>query len=127
MGIIRKTKSVKTLLYVFEQTEEALSITYLIERLKNEMNKTTVYRILERLKDEGILHSFTDKYRLQWFAKCDGCSSSHHRDLHPHFQCEVCGKTECMNIDIPIPDVPNYKIDSAELLFIGKCENCFKH
>lgn len=126
MGIIRKTKSVQTLLDIFEQSEEAFSSVHLVERLKNEMNKTTVYRILDRLKDEGILHSFTDKDGLQWYARCHGCSSSHHTDVHPHFQCKVCGKTECLDIDIPIPVVPNHKIDSAELLFMGECEDCLK-
>ena len=124
MGITRKTKSVKTLLKVFEQTNNAISVVELVERLRREMNKTTVYRILERLEDEGMLHSFTGKDGLKWYAECKECSPSRHLDSHPHFQCRDCGKTECININISIPSVSNYKIDSAELLLIGQCEDC---
>lgn len=124
MGIIRKTKSVKTLLKIFEQTNNAISVVILVERLHRKMNKTTVYRVLERLENEGILHSFTGKDGLKWYAKYNGCSSSNHMDLHPHFQCRDCGKTACLAIDILIPSVSNYRIDSAELLLIGQCEDC---
>lgn len=124
MGIIRNTKSVKTVLDVFKKTDEALSAIVLVERLQKFMNKTTVYRILERLEEDGILHSFTDKSGLKLFGKCKGCSTSNHTDLHPHFQCRQCGKTECLSLDISIPFLHNRKIDSAELLLIGVCEDC---
>ncbi len=124
MGIIRKTKSVESLLHIFEQSNDAVSVKELVERLRNEMNKTTVYRILERLVDEGTLHPFIGKDGLKWYAMCKGCSSYHHLDSHPHFQCRVCGKTECLNMDVSIPSVPNHKVDSAELLITGQCEDC---
>lgn len=124
MGIIRKTKSVKTLLEVFEQADSALSVVELVERLHREMNKTTVYRILDRLEDDGTLHSFMGRDGLKWYAKCRGCTASQHTDAHPHFQCRGCGKTECLTLDVSIPSVPNRKVDSAELLLIGLCEEC---
>ena len=65
------------MLQVFEQTHHAISVVGLVERLHQAMNKTTVYRILGRLEDESILHSFTGKDGLRWYAKCIGCSSSH--------------------------------------------------
>ncbi|NRA93639.1 MAG: transcriptional repressor, partial [Psychroserpens sp.] len=70
MSIIRKTKSVKMLLEIFESTKSALSVVDLVEQLKSEMNKTTVYRILERLENEGVLHSFNGINGLKWYAKC---------------------------------------------------------
>ncbi|MGK0363518.1 MAG: Fur family ferric uptake transcriptional regulator [Saprospiraceae bacterium] len=124
MGIIRKTQSVKTLLKEFEQSKKALSAIELVERFNGQMNKTTVYRILERLEDDGSLHSFTGKDGLKWYALCHGCTQSHHVDKHPHFQCRDCGKTECLSLDIAVPSIPNYKVEIAELLLIGQCENC---
>jgi len=124
MGIIRKTKSVVTVLDLFEKSDDALSVVGLVERLKEEMNKTTVYRILERLEDEAILHSFAGKDGLTWYAKCNGCSSSNHLDSHPHFQCRECGKSECLSIDVQLPVISNHKIDSAELLLLGQCADC---
>lgn len=124
MAIVRKTKSVHTLLEVMKQAGEALSVVDLVNRLDQEMNKTTVYRILDRLEDEGLLHSFQGKDGLKWYAQCQGCSTEHHTDMHPHFQCVQCGKTTCLPLDVTIPKVPNVKIESASLLLTGLCEEC---
>jgi len=124
MGISRKTKSVNTLLEVFNRKKDAFSVVELVKQLDLYMNKTTVYRILERLENEGILHSFMGKDGLKWYAKCTGCSSDNHNDVHPHFQCNSCGKTECLILEITIPKMANYEVESASLLLIGKCQNC---
>jgi len=124
MGVIRRTKSVDALLQIFKHSKEAFSSVDLVERFNQEMNKTTVYRILERLEDDGILHSFKGKDGLQWYARCQGCSTEQHKDLHPHFQCYDCGKTECLSLGLSIPIVPKHKVDRAELLLIGLCEDC---
>lgn len=124
MGIVRKTKSVQVILQQFNQVKGALSVVDLVEGLQQLMNKTTVYRILERLEDDGILHSFTGKKGLKYYAKCNNCSAGHHLDTHPHFQCSDCGKTECLSVDVSIPAIPNHKVDVAELLLVGQCADC---
>ena len=58
MGIIRKTKSVEVLLSQFHRGSTAISAKNLIDRLSSEFNKTTIYRVLDKLEDDGILHSF---------------------------------------------------------------------
>ena len=124
MGVVRKTKSVKTILEAFESSNNALSVVELIKRFKGEMNKTTVYRILERLEEDGVLHSFTGSNGLKWFAKCQETVTTSQTDLHPHFQCQKCGKSECLTIDISIPKLPNYRVDSANLILTGECNAC---
>ena len=71
MGIIRKTKSVKLLIDEFEKHSSAISVITLIERLGSQMNKTTVYRVLDKLEDDGFLHSFLGKNGNKWYAKCN--------------------------------------------------------
>ncbi|MEM9001809.1 MAG: transcriptional repressor [Bacteroidota bacterium] len=126
MGIIRKTKSVKALLNEFGQQKTALSTLELVERLHHQMNKSTVYRILERLEDNSILHSFTGQDGLTWYAlnHNNGCSQPHHLNTHPHFQCRDCGKTECLSVSIPIPEVAEHSIESVSFLLVGKCADC---
>ncbi len=125
MGILRKTKSVETLLYEFDKSLSAISVISLVERLDSEMNKTTVYRILDKLEDDGVLHSFLGTNGLKWYAKCSGCSSSVHHDIHPHFECLSCGKVECLSINIQIPEIPSHKIENSQVLLQGKCKNCY--
>lgn len=124
MGIIRKTKSVELLLEVFEQSKQAISVVDLVSRLKQNMNKTTVYRILDRFEQDGIVHSFMGQGGLKWYARCQGCSSRQHTDLHPHFQCQHCGQVECLHLEYTIPQVSNRKVESTQLLLIGLCDKC---
>ena len=125
MGILRKTKSVKILLDEFEKQATAISAITLIERLHLKMNKTTIYRILEKLEDDGFLHSFLGKNGHKWYAKCNGCSSAAHHDIHPHFQCSDCGKVECLSTAVLIPTMPNRTVDVSQILLQGTCEECF--
>ena len=127
MGIIRKTKSVVTLLNEFDKNSSsgAISVISLIERLNTEFNKTTIYRVLNKLEEDGILHSFLGRNGVKWYAKCKGCSSEKHNDVHPHFQCLDCGKVDCLNTSVHLPEIPNRKIEISQLLIQGKCEECF--
>ena len=125
MGVIRKTKSVEALLSEFNTSSTAISAKKLIDRLGNTFNKTTIYRVLDKLEDDGILHSFLGKNGLKWYAKCNGCSSEKHSDVHPHFQCLDCGKVDCLvSIRINLPAIPNRKVALSQLLIQGKCEAC---
>ncbi|RPD90726.1 transcriptional regulator [Aureibaculum marinum] len=124
MGIVRKTKGVTTILKFFNQKGEATSVVHLIDLLKDKMNKTTVYRILDRLEHDGIIHSFNGKDGLKWYAKSIGCSADQHLDEHPHFQCTKCDKVECLPVEVKIPTIKNHKIDSTNILLLGKCEAC---
>ncbi|MGY0392183.1 Fur family transcriptional regulator [Bizionia sp. KMM 8389] len=124
MGVIRKTKSVNTVLQFFEDTKEAKSVIQLIELVKDQMNKTTVYRILDRLEADGVIHSFNGKDGLKWYATCNGCSGNHHIDKHPHFQCLSCDKVSCLSVDVKIPAIKNHKIVSSNILLMGYCDAC---
>lgn len=124
MSVKRKTKSLGLILSIFENSTEAISVVDLITKFKGDMNKTTVYRILERLESEGAIHSFLGANGLTWYAKCQQCNAHHHNDIHPHFQCEDCGKVECLEINIPIPTVDNKIIQSANVLLKGQCADC---
>ena len=69
MSLTRNTKSLKSILDVFNSTESAISAPELISKFKSRMDKTTVYRILERLINSGTLHSFTDNNGVKRYVK----------------------------------------------------------
>lgn len=124
MGVVRKTKSVKTILSLFESGASAILAVDIISQLKDEMNKTTVYRILDRLEDEGLIHSFSSADGLKWYAKCQGCSSGKHNDVHPHFECTSCKKVTCLSVEVSIPKIENHTITSAAVFLTGVCATC---
>lgn len=124
MGVLRKTKSVQLLTRIFEESQEAISAVDLINRFASEMNKTTVYRILDRFEEDGVVHSFTGKDGLRWYAPCKKCKPEEHTHNHPHAQCRDCGKMTCLEEDIHLPHVSGFQVSSAEVLLVGRCEDC---
>lgn len=124
MGIIRKTQSLELLLDEFQNASGAISAKELVKRLGSKMNKTTIYRVLEKLEDDGVLHSFLGKDGIKWYAKCKGCSKTEHIDVHPHFQCLDCGKVDCLDVSVQIPELSEREIVTSQILIQGKCKAC---
>lgn len=124
MGIVRKTKSVSLVLNALEESKNALSVVHLVEIMNKHMNKTTVYRILDRLEKQGVVHSFYGIEGLKWYAKCSNCSSHLHSDHHPQLQCTDCGNIESIPVQIEIPELPNVQINAAQIMLIGTCSKC---
>ena len=88
------------------------------------MNKITIYRILNKLENNGIVYFFLDKNGYKQYAKCKGCSSAVHHDVHPYFECNDCGKVECLTINVTVPQIPNRKMKVSHVFLQGKCEVC---
>jgi Fur family ferric uptake transcriptional regulator len=124
MGIKRNTKSVDLLLDEFEKELVSVSALELVRRLKSRLNKATVYRVLDKLEDDGVLHSFIGMNAVRWYAKCVGCSVEKHIDRHPHFQCVLCGIAECLPTIVQVQIIPNRKVLFSQTLIYGECEQC---
>ena len=124
MGVVRITKSIELLLNEFKTQKTAISTIELIKRLKAKLNKTTIYRMLENLVDDGILHTFIGHDGIKWYAMCTSCTKSKHEDLHPHFECIECGEIDCLKSEVIIPKIQNRKILSSQILIKGMCEKC---
>ncbi len=125
MSVSRKTKSVRLVIDLFKNTSNALSVIDLIDTFNGKMNKTTVYRILDRLESSGELHSFTDKDGLKRYAKSfSNIEGSNNQKNHPHFTCQDCGISSCLPIEVSAPTIPKYTINNSEHLYIGHCNEC---
>ena len=125
MSISRKTKTVELILETFNKNDNAISVADLVFKFRQRMNKTTVYRILHRLEESNILHSFVDRNGLKRYAKGDKKSNNlGDSQNHSHFICDDCGISSCLPVQIPAPTITNYKINSSEHLFSGQCGDC---
>ena len=125
MKIFRKTKSLKIVLDLFDKRDNAYSVVELVSIFSNQMNKTTVYRILERLEESGFLHSFLDKDGLKRYAKESSIINTSQKNIdHPHFVCDDCGISSCLPLEVNIPSIPNFKINNSKHLYTGQCNDC---
>jgi Fur family ferric uptake transcriptional regulator len=62
-------------------------------------NKTTIYRILERFCEKGLVcKAYVDKRACE-YELADKCTD---HQCHPHFKCTNCGAVICLH-DIHVP------------------------
>ena len=125
MGIIRKTKHFQKVLAEFSKSPRAISATSLVSRFESTMNKSTIYRILYKLEDDKIIHSFVGLNGLKWYAKCSHCSIKNHNDNHPHFQCEECNEVRCISNFTNQPELIGSQFHVKNILLSGLCSRCF--
>ncbi|QTE23079.1 Fur family transcriptional regulator [Polaribacter cellanae] len=124
MGIVRKTHSLNLLLGEFHKSSSAISTVQLVKKFKSKINKSTIYRILDKLEDDGVLHTILGKDGVKQYAKCTSCSKSIHTDNHPHLQCTICNKIYCLDVAISIPEIPKYKVNNIRVFLEGECNFC---
>ena len=125
MGIIRKTKHFHKVLDQFSKQENAISANYLVSHFNDEMNKSTIYRILDKLEDTNIIHSFVGLNGLKWYAKCSECTVKAHNDNHPHFQCEECNEVQCIKNITNESELIGSQFHVKNILISGLCSRCF--
>lgn len=107
-------------LSIIEKSKFPIDAKLLVNKLK--VNKTTVYRQIERLIGEG---------RVIEVELGDGKKRYELKDLrhHHHLVCKSCGKLEDIELDeenllMEVSKRTKFKVDSHNLEFFGKCINC---
>jgi len=127
----RKTIVSDKVLSILRESSHALSINQIVDELKKsdlEPNKSTVYRILDKLIAKEIASSIVVKNGGAYFELI---KESHHH--HHHFYCNHCETLFCLNschvdthnIDLSklLPS-PNFQIKSHDFNLYGICEPC---
>ena len=122
MGVIRKTKHFQRILAEFSKSHSAISANSLVSRFAAKMNKSTIYRILYKLEDDKIIHSFVGLNGLKWYDKSSNYSFN---DPHPHFQCEKCNEVRCISNVTNKPKLIGSQFQVKNILFSGLCNKCF--
>jgi len=96
----------------------------LLDRLGEGVNKTTVYRLLDRLEDDGIVHSFAGEDSVKYYAKCRTCSGPGHTHNHPHFHCTACNTVRCLDDEVSLTVSGGFQVMEAQVLLKGRCAAC---
>lgn len=98
-----------------------------MENVENRPGKSSVYRIVTQLCDEGRVKRFVDGKRFLYQAV--GCSDS---CAHLHFKCELCerifhaSQSATKAVSAAIMDNMNFEIDNKNNYILGKCPDCAK-
>lgn len=104
----------------------ATELAELLHQQGQSIGLTTVYRQLEKLEKQGMVHKIvTDEGARYQFCDC-------HRRGHDCFlmKCERCGKVEHVDCDHLGPlyahmyEAHHFRINPQRTLFYGLCQSC---
>ncbi len=121
-----KITSVRMLvLDVFLQNNFALSLANIEDELPWS-DRISIYRTLKTFEKKTLIHQVNDGSKSTKYALCsEHCNLIEHK-IHPHFHCEKCNKTICLEEQkININNIPpNITINNYSLVLNGLCSDC---
>ena len=121
----RKTKAQTAILKLLQEESNALSHDGITAKLDSEIDRVTIYRILNRFVEDGVVHRIVGDDGRQYFATSwEGDDHTHDDHQHLHFRCVVCNRVECVpgEVDYKLPE--GYKVDKFNVILSGCCNEC---
>jgi Fur family ferric uptake transcriptional regulator len=100
-----------------------------LESVMNDIDRVTLYRILNAFEEKGIIHKVFDLNGTANYAMCSSdCGENHHHDEHLHFNCTSCNNVYCLdNLHLPDIHLPaGFKSEGFTLYASGLCPICNK-
>ncbi|RTY88357.1 Fur family transcriptional regulator [Flavobacterium sp. RSP49] len=126
MKITRNTTAKTAILEIIRNSDVALSHTEIQALSQNFCDRVTIYRVLNRLMTEDVIHKMVTLDGTIKYASChdldNGVPHSHN---HIHFSCEKCQLVTCLeNVSPTFKLPPNYVMKEANFTLSGLCPNC---
>ena len=99
-----------------------------LERRIETIDKSNIFRALTLFKEYHLVHAIeggTDGIR---YELCHSHDHEHDDDQHPHFFCEVCQQTYCLDYtEVPEIRLPEgFSAHSKNFIIKGICPHCHR-
>lgn len=125
MKATRNTAAKTEIMSLISSSGTALSHSEIQAALDGLCDRVTIYRVLERLAEEGLIHKVVTLEGGVKYAGCHGCEASDHHHNHVHFSCEKCKAVTCMEHVEPVFKLPKkYKVKEVNFTVSGLCPQC---
>ncbi len=120
----RNTETTAEIHFLLKNSNSALSHDMIQEKMSKSVDRATIYRILNRLCEDKIVHKIIADDGKQYFAFCVNCQEHQHKHNHFHFRCTECGKVECLQSELKIGLPKNYVFENLNGVISGTCPDC---
>lgn len=99
-----------------------------LERKIVTIDKSNVFRALTLFKEHHLVHTIEGGSDGTKYELCHSHSHEHDDDQHPHFFCEVCQQTYCLEgMKMPALELPEeFEAHTANYIIKGVCPHCRK-
>lgn len=120
----RNTPSKDAVLDLLISSGKAMSRDAIEQKIGIEIDRATIYRVLNRFCEDGLVHKIVADDGKQYFAVCMKCDEKKLADNHFHFRCTSCQTIECLPEAVHF-SVPNgYNVESVNCVLTGICKDC---
>ena len=120
----RNTQSKEAILDLLVSTGKAMSRDAIEQKIDMEVDRATIYRVLNRFCEDGLAHKIVADDGKQYFAICMKCDEHSLKDNHFHFRCTNCQTIECLPEAVQF-SIPNgYNVESVNCVLTGTCSQC---
>ncbi|MCW2119313.1 Fur family transcriptional regulator [Flavobacterium sp. 7A] len=126
MKTTRNTASKTAILDLLTQSKVALSHSEIQKLTVDLCDRVTIYRILDRLVNEDVIHKIATPDGTVKYASCHHTHDhQHHTHNHVHFNCEKCQSVTCLDSVEPKFTIPEkYLVKEVNFTLTGLCPNC---
>ena len=99
-----------------------------LEQRIGTIDKSNVFRALMLFREHHLVHAIEGSSDGTKYELCHSHDKEHDDDQHPHFYCEVCQQTYCLDYaQVPEIQLPEgFEMTSANLMLKGICPHCKK-
>jgi len=120
----RNTPTQMAVLSILSSTGKAMSQDAIEQKIGKVMDRATVYRILNRFYEDGIVHKIVAEDGKQYFAVCMICDENTLPDNHFHFRCTNCQTIECLQSMVHFAVPEGYLVKRLNCVLVGICKAC---
>ncbi|MCG9793385.1 Fur family transcriptional regulator [Flavobacterium algicola] len=121
----RNTVAKSAILEIIQSSKVALSHVEIQKLSEGLCDRVTIYRILDRLMIEDVIHKIATPDGTVKYAACHHKHEEHHIHNHVHFSCEKCHSVTCLDTVKPSYSIPkDYLVKEINFTLSGICKDC---
>lgn len=122
---LKATSNRLNLLMKLQNNGSAMSYSN-IQNTMQPIDRVTLYRTIEKLKEKGIIHTAYQSNNEVYYAICGmDCSTDNHSHNHVHFKCLKCKTVTCEDLLKSLKiSLPKHEIHNVAVNVNGICEIC---
>lgn len=120
------TKQKDLIINTISKYNKSFTVKDIYNKLKEKVGLTTIYRVIDKLVEEGIINKYIDKDNTTYYEYLEKCN------CHNHFylKCEKCGTMEHVDCDCieelskHIVDEHKFLLNREHIIIKGICKEC---
>jgi len=120
----RNTATKEAVLSVLNSSGKAMSQIAIEKKIGVDINRATIYRVLNRYCEDGVLHKIVADDGRQYFALCIKCDENQQPQHHFHFRCKNCETIECLSTPVHFSLPNTYQVEEVNCVLTGICKDC---